>query len=266
MVDAVSGNNLILGLAAGFHYGDLRPFLVSLERSGFAGSCVLFVSSTTRDIPRIESYGVRCSPFCRPSELDHVPYNAYRYFLYKDYLLNSGRNFDAILLTDTRDVVFQSDPFAFAWGRGLNVTLEDRFLRIGDCPYMTRWVTHHLGAQALEKLQEHRISCSGTSLGDQAAILNYLEQMTRLLVPFSPERGVAGYDQGVHNHLLHDGSLPEVTLHDNSGPILTLGQQKEPPLQDSADNVLNDKGEPAVIVHQYDRHMNFFQKIRDRFK
>jgi hypothetical protein len=46
----MSDHTLILGLAAGYHYGDMRPFLASLGDSGFSGRCVLFVSDTTRDL------------------------------------------------------------------------------------------------------------------------------------------------------------------------------------------------------------------------
>ena len=160
----MSKDTLILGLAAGFHYGDLRPFITSLRQTGYGGACVLFVSSTTRDIAHIEEKDVRCVPFERPQEWTHVPYNAFRYFLYQDYLRTCKHQYQTILLTDTRDVVFQRDPFAFAWAPGLNVTLEDRSVRIGDCPYMARWTAHHLGDAVFRQLRGRPISCSAPAL------------------------------------------------------------------------------------------------------
>ncbi len=261
----MSKNTLILGLAAGFHYGDLRPFIVSLEQTGYSGRCVLFVSPTTRDIERIQQHGICCVRFQRPQESAHIPYNAFRYFLYKDYLLSVEKNYDRILLTDTRDVIFQRDPFSFAWSPGLNVTLEDRSMRIRDCPHMVRWTGNHLGGPALRQIQQQNISCSGTIIGDPEAVSSYLRQMTELLVPFSPRQRMAGYDQGVHNYLLHTRELHQTKIHDNAGPIFTLGYKRELPSRDAHGNILNESGRSAVLVHQYDRHKDLFRFFRARF-
>ncbi len=257
--------NLILGLAAGYHYGDVRPFAVSLERTGFGGRRVLFVSSTTRDLARIEAHGIETIPFERPPDLAHVPYNAFRYFLYLDFLRASSGRFGRILLTDVRDVVFQRDPMDRPWPDGLNVALEDPRMTVGRCPYTARWLAGHLGQAALDMIADRPISCSGTILGSHEAVLRYLEALAALLLPFNPGKHMAGYDQGVHNHLLHAGRLDPVTCHDNAGPILTLGHKRETPPIDVRGDILNDAGEPAVMVHQYDRMEGLFRHVRKRF-
>ncbi|WP_341806036.1 hypothetical protein [Nitratidesulfovibrio liaohensis] len=278
------GPDLVLGLAAGYHAGDVRPFLASLRATGFAGRCVLFTSPTTRDTDRMADMGADILPFERPPALAHLPYNALRYFLYLDLLRQAPRPYARILVTDVRDVVFQRDPFSFPWADGLNVTLEDARMTIGTCPYMTRWVIGHLGEAAWRALAEKRISCSGTTVGNHAAMLDYLERLTGLLLPFSPApppppppptsspggtppppTGMAGYDQGVHNHLLHGGHLSKVTVHDNAGPILTLGYKATPPATDAHGDILNDAGLPAVMVHQYDRMPDLFRTVRARY-
>lgn len=255
-------DDLILGLAAGYHFGDVQPFLVSLERSGFAGRCVLFATPTTRGVDEMRAAGARVVRFERRGEIAHLSHNAYRYFLYRDYLREHGP-FHRVLMTDVRDVVFQSDPFAHPWAAGLNVTLEDRRMTIGTCPYVTRWITGHLGQDAWEPLRDRPISCSGTTLGDADAVADYLERLTALLTPWEAGREMmAGYDQGVHNHLVHNGLVPDVTFHDNAGPILTLAyRQGDPPL-DGHGRVLNEAGKPAVMVHQYDRKPALFAHLR----
>jgi hypothetical protein len=256
---------LVLGLAAGLHFGDVRPFAVSLCQSGFQGRCVLFVSPTTRGIEHLEAHGISTVLFERPFELAHLPYNAYRYFLYLNFLRNSPERFERILLTDVRDVVFQSDPFAFPWPEGLSVGMEDTRMRIGGCEHMVRWLARHpLGTDGSE-LYDQPISCSGITVGDHDAVVCYLDALTGLLLPFTPGPRMAGYDQGVHNRLLHSGALDPVTRHDNSGPILTLGYKQEVPFQDENGDVLNETGEPAHIVHQYDRMEGLFRLVRERF-
>jgi len=261
----VPADTLILGLAAGYHYGDVRPFLVSLERAGYAGETVLFVSGTTRDLDRMRARRATVVPLTRPDTLSDVPYNGLRYFLYRDFLADAGRTFERILLADVRDVLFQRDPFDFPWPDGLNATLEDRRVTVGSCPFNARWVREHLGPDALAAIGDRPVSCSGTTVADHAAMLDYLEKMTGLLAPPTTGERMAGYDQGVHNLLVHTGRITDVTLHDNAGPILTLAQTRGAPRVDAEGRVLNEAGIPAHLVHQYDRKPALFRRIRAEF-
>lgn len=260
----MSSDTLILGLAAGYHYGDVRPFLVSLEKTGYAGETVLFVSDTTRDLDRMRSHQTAIVPLKRLPSLADVPYNGLRYFLYQDYLTNSPRTFERILLTDVRDVIFQRDPFSHPWPDGLNATLEDQRVTVVSCPFNAHWVREHLGPETLAAIGDMPVSCSGTTVADHHSMLDYLEKMTARLVPPTTGERMAGYDQGIHNMLIHTGQLANVTLHDNSGPILTLAQTPGAPRTDADGRVLNDAGHPAHLVHQYDRKPKLFRQIRDR--
>lgn len=267
--------DLILGLAAGYHYGDMRPFLASLGESGFRGACVLFVSPTTRDTDRVAAHGVTLLPVSPPVGLEALPLNALRYFLYRDLLLASTTRHGRILLTDVRDVVFQADPFGAAWAGGLNCVLEDPGTSIGNCPHNSRWVRRHLGEEALASVADRPVSCSGTVLADHETMLAYLDAMTRGLVPFTPGERMAGYDQGVHNILVHtllghnwlahSGALENLTLHDNDGPVLTLAATKGEPVVDAQGLVRNARGRIPAIVHQYDRKPALFARVRARY-
>lgn len=273
MVDASSASgshDLILGLAAGYHAGDVRPFLRSLAATGFSGRVVLFVSPTTRGLAEMGELGAETIPFARPVECGHVPYNAWRFFLYREYLggrARLGAPPGRVLLTDVRDVVFQRDPFSFAWPPGLCVFYEDRVTRLGACPHMTRWTLGHLGPQALERMGQSLVSCSGTLLGDREGVRSWLDRLCAMLLPFEPPeaRGMAGYDQAVHNLLLHEGAPCDVTAFHNDSPVLTLGRLSAPPGLDASGDVLNEGGEPAHIVHQYDRHPALFARMRRRW-
>lgn len=256
---------LVLGLAAGYHAGDVRPFLRSLGAVGFSGQCVLFVSPTTRGTDEMQRLGARVVQFERPAEMSHVPYNAWRYFLYLDFLRAAPERHERILLTDVRDVIFQRNPFALPWEDGLHVMLEDARMRIADCEHMVRWTRGHLGAEALSAMAGRAISCSGTTFGDHESVLGYLEKLTAGLLPFAPGPGMAGFDQAVHNHLLHTGGLPGARLHENGRVVLTLGYVEGEPTTNADGEVLAADGRPVPMVHQYDRKPALFGRIRARW-
>ena len=260
----MADRNLILGLAAGYHLGDVGPFLRSLSLTGCESRCVLFVSDTTRDLDRMAALGAEIVPSVRTAALDNVPYNALRYFLYRG-MLRREDDFDRVLLTDVRDVVFQTDPFAFSWPDGVNVVLEDPSVALGECPHNSRWTLGHLGATAFDVLRDKTISCSGTVMADKAGAMAYLRAMTERLLPPPDGERMAGYDQGVHNLLVHTGKLPGVVFHDNDGPVLTLGQTDGEPALDEDGFVINRLGRRPHIVHQYDRKPGLHRHFRRRF-
>lgn len=257
--------NLILGLAAGYHFGDLAPFVLSWKAVAPKARLVLFTSPTTRHTTQLRDLGVEVVPFERPAEFENVPYNGYRYRLYREYLRTHDESFERILLTDVRDVLFQSDPFAFAWSPGINATLEAPGMTIGRCPHNSHWVENHLGPQALDFLRDEPISCSGTTVADQETLLEYLDAMIEQSTGFSPGNNMAGFDQAIHNILIRKEFDSKTTFHDNAGPILTLGYHPGEPECDASGLVLNASGKPAVIVHQYDRKPKLFRQVRERF-
>jgi hypothetical protein len=261
----VSGKHLILGLAAGYHFGDVRPFLASLKRAAYAGDLVFFVSETTRDLERMRGHGAELRPMVRPPGLEDVPCNGLRYFLYLEYLRTCGQTYDRILISDVRDVIFQRDPFDHPWPDGVCCVLEDPSATVGSCPFNARWVREHLGESALDAIADRPVSCSGTTVADHGAMLAYLEKMTGLLLPPSTGECMAGYDQGIHNHLVHTGAVDGLTLYDNDGPILTLAQTRGEPSLDARGQILNRAGRVPHLVHQYDRKPSLFKMIRERF-
>ncbi len=269
--------HLILGLAAGLHYADVRPFARSLQACAALGGepcrCVLFITSTSTGVERIQEHGIQTIPFERPQKFGHVPYNAWRYFLYREFLAQewagSLNHTGWVLCSDVRDVVFQRPFHTFPWKEGLNVTLEDRRMRIGQCPYMRRWLAHHCGAERLLGIMERYggrpISCSGTTVARPGVMLDYLDKLCGGLLPHAAAPGTAGYDQAVHNLLLYEKTLGDVFWHDNTGPILTLGYKESLPELDEDGDVLNDAGVPAHVVHQYDRIPGLFRHVRERW-
>ncbi len=109
-------NDLVIGLAANFDWAAIEPFAVSLVRSGYKGKKVLFAQRLTEDAAdKLRSLGFELIPlpvleYSDPN-LTKGGYFAYvaRFLLIHRYLYDNP-NYRFVICTDTRDVVFQSDP------------------------------------------------------------------------------------------------------------------------------------------------------------
>lgn len=184
-----------------------------------------------------------------------------RYRLYYEFLQRITPEADVILLSDLRDVVFQADPFAEPV-TGLEVFLEDPSSTLGRDPFNSRWVKNLLGPHELRRLAEENTSCSGTTVGDRAAILDYLARMSQAIL--WRRRPLGSHDQGVHNGLLRSGSLPNARVVANGrGRVLTMGLLPRVNVSNEG-VVLNDDGTVPAVLHQYDRHRSLAQDLLDR--
>jgi hypothetical protein len=184
-------------------------------------------------------------------------FNVYclRYPLYYLYLARHQDKYARVMLSDVRDVVFQRDPFDFEFEAGLYFFLEDDREPIKNCPYNSMWLRTGYGEDTLRELGEEVASCSGTTIGRTAAVMQYLELMVDHMLRLKSHP--AGIDQGVHNYLLYKNEIQDVTLVPNRrGPVFTMGKTVD--LQtpfDAEGFVLNQDGTVAHVLHQYDRHV-----------
>lgn len=198
-----------------------------------------------------------------------------RFMYYWDYL-NQHPEVQKILLADVRDVFFQTDLFSEDWGPGLHVSLEEARGSIAtgeygndDPTYDYRtpqgrlfhginafWIRTLYGSECVARIATKPICCAGVTYGDRASIMHYLKLMIRELTRHTVaiNEGI-GFDQGVHNVLLHSGRLPRAVIHENgAGPVFTVHAVPENELPLSPDHqILRRDGSPAAIVHQYDR-------------
>jgi hypothetical protein len=172
-----------------------------------------------------------------------------RYEHYLEYL--SAQQYDQVLISDIRDVIFQGDPFAHDV-QELELVLEDSRILIRTEPFNRRWMKNLYGAPALERYGNDVVSCSGTTLGTAKGIARYLRAMISEIRKQKIPLG--SHDQGIHNFLLRCGKLDPVKVYVNEeGPIITVGKQEDIKINGS-NQVTNRNGDVPAVVHQYDRH------------
>jgi hypothetical protein len=235
--------------------------LLSLKACGFSGDLCLFVSDVDdASIAALRAGGAIVEHF-ETYRFMTMDLSTARYVRYYEYLAARPGIYDAVILSDTRDVVFQGDPGAICGPEDLCFFLESGHTTIADCPWNSRWLRTGFGDSALAELGGFAISCSGVTVGGAARIADYIATLVQIATDCSAEaQALKGFDQAVHNVILRKNLIDGIRLVPNHGPVMSLGYAKDGEFRLSADGtILNPDGSASAIVHQYDRH----QGLRD---
>src|SRR5215475_155445 len=256
---------VIFGAAVGFGVDQVRVFVESLRAVGYTGDVVMLVRWP----------GLKVRHYLRSHRIDVIPIvwvrsfsrsvHARRYSIYADYLRARPDRFDQVMLSDVRDVVFQRHPFEGITSPKCHFFLEGAEQTIGQDPTNSRWVRGCGTAEQAEAVASCRISCSGITIGGTRAILAYLDQMADRIrnIPFRVYREIGhGYDQGIHNLLVHLNPDIDGIIVQNNGHIATMGVEPQSLYRlDKSAQIYTSSGHLPPICHQYDRFPEFRDAI-----
>jgi hypothetical protein len=172
-----------------------------------------------------------------------------RFLVYQDFLRTNAL-YRGVLLSDSRDVVFQDNPFPHVNPNVLNVFEQDRSMLYGGDNLDTKWFASVIGNDLLNRVKGKPTICSGTVMGSPAVLLKYLTFMEKEILThkFKP------LDQAIHNKVVYlDWPQELLASHSNqSGVIFTVAETSDSDYK-IEDNrvVINNKVVP--VLHQYDR-------------
>ena len=111
------------------------------------------------------------------------------------------------------------------------------------------------GEKMLQEFENETVICSGTTIGNYAAVMHYLELMNQhCTAAANKELTFQGVDQAVHNLIVHKQQyLPHraAQLDNENGPINTMHYASK--RIDPEGRVINDSGEVSYVAHQLDR-------------
>jgi hypothetical protein len=261
---------IVLGAAVGFDVDQIRVFVESLRAVGYSGDVALLVRWPGFKVIRyLRSRDVHAIPILQVRSFSRSVH-ARRYAIYAEFLRARQHRYDQAMVSDVRDVVFQGHPFDGITGSQCHFFLEGTSQKIGEDPTNSRWVGGCGTAAQVEAVSSRRICCSGITIGGLDAMLGYLDRMTGRInnIPFRIYRKIGhGYDQGIHNLLVHLDPDIDGTIVENNGHIATIGLGPESlyALDENA-FVRVAGGHLPAICHQYDRFPKFREAIQSRYR
>jgi hypothetical protein len=172
-----------------------------------------------------------------------------RHLVYQDFLRTNAL-YRCVLLSDSRDVVFQDNPFPHVNPNVLNVFEQDRSMLYGGDNLDTKWFASVIGNDLLNKVKGKQTICAGTIMGSPGVLLKYLALMEKEILThkFKP------IDQPMHNKVVYlDWPQELLASHSNqSGVIFTVAETSDSDYKIEENKVvINNKVVP--VLHQYDR-------------
>lgn len=250
----------VLGYATGYGADDLMPFVRSL-RACFDGEIVLTVDDRPDIRDLFARYGVTAGQ--RPPSGNWTPHPVMERFAAYDAWLSARPWVTDVLMTDVRDVVFQSDPFARP-SQGLEVFVECEGATLAEHSFDRKYLTALFGPAVTARIADKPCLCVGTVFGPATDASRLCKAILLLAaIPRSEIGGIFGADQAACNLAVHLG-LIAAEVRPNYGRVATIGDRSAPRLRPDG-LIENPDGSLSPVVHQYDRHQVLADAVRERW-
>jgi hypothetical protein len=260
---------IVLGAAIGYGIAQVRVFVESLRATGYGGDIVILIRWPGLAVGRyLKRRGVTVIRVFQTRSFTRSVH-ARRYALYLDYLRAHPTRYDQVMMSDVRDVLFQKNPFDGIVGPNCRFYLESASRSIGEDTANSRWVRGSLSAAEAQALAPFRISCSGVTIGGTAALVAYLERMAARVrkIPLRIYRAIGhGYDQAIHNYLVHLDPAIDGVIEENNGHVATMALEPRALYRLDGDaRIRAADGRQFPICHQYDRFPDIKAAVEARF-
>ncbi len=252
--------NLVMGIWMNNPPEGLEQFIASLRHTTFHGDVCVFVDDVPPDVvPMLLRHGVLVERLDRHL-VPLMHHQSGRFFNYLNFLARHGESYANVMISDLRDVFFQSDPFAAPLPADI-VFAQERCL-IGASPVNSRWIEVAFGAAVAHHLRDCPVSCSGTTFGTLAGMLRYLVAMTTEMAGLPRDVLLSqGIDQGIHNYVIRMRPLLGAWCDPTESLVSTMYYVPGASIHMTEQGALID-GRPVPVIHQWDRHEPLVHYVR----
>jgi len=260
--------NLVIGAFIKYNWDTIEPFFNSFIKAGFSNcDCIMFIRDISKDIIfKMKSYGVTILKI--PDKFKNMKIINYRWKIYEDFLKDKKDKYNLVFTADIRDVFFQNNIFNFYQNIQpfLGISLEDGTL---SQKINKKWIIKAYGEKIYKIIKNERIICVGTIWGTTDKFYEFSKIMWKKLSSnWSLKNNVI--EQAVCNYLIYIEKLFNDCLKiskNRDGPVMTIGLTKRENIKmDSQNNILNENGQIASVIHQYDRKKDIVKIVRFKYR
>ena len=262
---------IIFGCITKYSPDDIRPYVESIQQSGFKGSKVLLVY----DVPQ------ETIDYLKSKGWDLYGGNLHQHIILQRFvdaykLLESYEN-ETIIWTDVKDVIFQKDPTDW-----LNKNMDSEIMAFSECITFKddEWACVNSGTSfpmEWEWLQHLPSYCAGTIVGKGYALKDLFIEIYRWSLTTSNPQQLS--DQAAFNVLINLNHFKENVqfVDQEQGFVTQLGtvfikkdhfgnKLLEPTPIYKDGEFFNSQNEKFVIVHQYDRNPQIKETIYKKYQ
>jgi len=175
----------------------------------------------------------------------------HRFTLWRRYLEGKGHLYKRVFLCDSRDVVFQDDPFS-RLPSSLTLQVFVGETTVGQCPWNANWTRDCFGELVQQQLADYPLANAGTSIGTYTSIMEYVYLQETYIN--SARCTTSARDNVILNLLVYSGIIQKLEILNNSRGWLGTLMYKPSFIRNRYGEVLNEDRVPYAVLHQYDRH------------
>jgi hypothetical protein len=280
--------DLIITAVTGLQWPHLRPFANSIIKSGFQGEAVFLVHNVdafTQDCLRARDFTV--VPF---SIRGNGPMNfvtQVRFLPLVKFLEKYGDEYRYVIWVDATDQVFQRNPSD--WFDEQIVTTLPLLVAARECwrikdetRYNDPWLSQSFPAE-YDWLREQEIVCGGTVAGDAETMLRTMKQISKFSEnPEVNDQSSLAYvvhkpfnfpvPTRVFMPIMQEGWCATCSAFKTAGFQSIIGIPDDqltdtPPVFDQHNEVVltPDGKTPFVLVHQYNRDVNWIRIMHSKY-
>lgn len=283
--------DLIIGGASNYGWKELQYWVNSIKKTNFKGDIVIVASNiSAENINKLAQEGVNVFAYGEKTnwgfenknkQAPHVE----RFLFIWDYLRRNQDTYRYVVVTDTRDVIFQKDPVEYL-ERSLmahSYVASSEGLSYKDEPWGAKNLLDTFGPFVYDELKDRLIYNVGTIAG-------YYEEVKDLILQLffqSVNRPIPVVDQAVYNFMINQLPFRTEVLFTNNGAgwAVQLGTTKyaveagagdlgaagnmdkyleayqdvQPKIDEH--RVVDAQNVPYYIVHQWDRVPSLREKV-----
>lgn len=279
---------LVLGAVTNYNYEQIAPWINSLRQTGYDGQIGLIVYSLNAEtVERLKQEKINLYAFGFDPQGNSV-YNGVPGSIMVDRFIHAAvffrgmENIDQVIMTDVRDVIFQSDPSKLEGLKTKDIVIATESLKFMHEPWNINNMLQSFGPYFFKNLENQPIVCAGVIAGKKDALIDLFEQIylfCRGCPAYVP--GGGGADQAALNilinsrhysdntykslEILHAGTtLPALRSGKGDAGLNYVNNEQIRNIIDQSllgrtpymmDGIIHsgETGKPYCIVHQYNR-------------